>query len=318
MTQSGFRRALVTGGAGFIGSHLVHALLERGLEVSVLDDLSVGKRENVPAATRFVMGDVREAGAVNAALEGVDCVFHNAAVVSIRGSVEEFQGDADVNLMGTLNLLNRMGAARVRKGVLASSMAVYADSAQPLPVAESHPTEPLSPYGIAKLAAERYWLHLCHRFGIAATLLRYFNTYGPGQTFTPYVGVITIFINRLLSGEPPTIFGDGEQRRDFVHVDDVVAANLLALDSDSSDAIFNVGTGRATSVNEIARELTTLLAPGTKPEHAPSQAGEMRNAIADISAIRAALGFEPTRPRLDFEDVVRYWRGRSSSGQRSG
>ncbi len=308
MTRSGFQRALVTGGAGFIGSHLVRALIERGLEVNVLDDLSVGERQNVPDAARFTKGDIRDADAVDEALEGADCVFHNAAIVSVRGSVEAFVGDADVNLMGSLNLLSRMGSAGVRKGVLASSMAVYADSPQPLPLAELYPTEPLSPYGVAKLAAEHYWLQLCSRFGIAATVLRYFNTYGPGQTLTPYVGVITIFINRLLAGEAPVIFGDGEQRRDFVHVDDVVAANLLVLESELADRVFNVGTGRATSVNELARELTRILSPGTKAEYAPAQPGEMRNAVADISAIHAELGFEPTRPRIDLEDVVSYWR----------
>ena len=311
MTRSGFQRALVTGGAGFIGSHLARALLERGLEVNVLDDLSVGKQRSVPDGAKFIEGDIRDPEALDEALAGVDCVFHNAAVVSVRGSVEEFIGDADVNLMGTLNLLHRMGSARVRKGVLASSMAVYADNPQPL--AESHPTEPLSPYGIAKLAAEHYWLQLCRRFGIAATVLRYFNTYGPGQTFTPYVGVITIFINRLLAGEAPVIFGDGKQRRDFVHVDDVVAANLLALESGTSDRVFNIGTGRATSVNELACKLTQLLAPGTKAESASAQPGEMRNVTADISAIRAELGFEPTRPQVDFTDVVRYWKEAASS-----
>ena len=305
----GFRRALVTGGAGFIGSHLVRALLERGVEVSVLDDLSVGRRENVPPVAKFVKGDVRDARAVDEALAGVDCVFHNAAVVSVRASIERFVEDADVNLMGTLTLLSQMGAAGVRKAVLASSMAVYADSAEPLPLRESHPTEPLSPYGVAKLSAEHYWRTLCRHYGIEGTVLRYFNTYGPGQTLTPYVGVITIFINRLLGGESPLIFGDGEQRRDFVHVDDIVAANLLALERDAADRVFNVGTGRATTVNEIARELAELLAPGTKPSYAPAQPGEMRNAIADLSAIHEVLGFEPARPRIDFEEIVRYWRG---------
>ena len=139
-------------------------------------------------------------------------------------------------------------------------------------------------------------------------MLRYFNTYGPGQTLTPYVGVITIFINRLLAGDPPVIFGDGEQRRDFVHVSDIVAANLLALESDVADRIFNVGTGHATSVNEIANGLTALLAPGVAPVHANAQPGEMQNAVADITAIRSALAFEPTHPRLAFEDVIEYWK----------
>jgi UDP-glucose 4-epimerase len=305
---SGVHRALVTGGAGFIGSHLVRALLERGMAVTVLDDLSVGRRENVPRDARLVHGDVRDPAVVDRALDGVDCVLHEAAVVSVRASVDEFHRDADVNLMGTLTLLGRMAGRGVRRAVLASSMAVYADSPHAAPLGESHRTAPLSPYGIAKLAAEHYWLLLCRRLDIPATVLRYFNTYGPGQTLTPYVGVITIFINRLLAGHPPVIFGDGEQRRDFVHVDDIVAANLLALESGVTGQIFNVGTGRGTSVNEIAHELTALLAPGVAPVHAEAQPGEMQNAVADITAIRAALGFQPMHPTIAFEDVVEYWR----------
>jgi len=314
MTTSGFRRALVTGGAGFIGSHLVHALLDRGLAVTVLDDLSVGRRENVPPEARLVRGDVRDPAVVDEALDAVDCVFHEAAVVSVRASVDAFHRDADVNLMGTLTILGRMAARGVRRAVLASSMAVYADSADAAPLGESHPTAPLSPYGIAKLAAEHYWRLLCRRLEIPAIVLRYFNTYGPRQTLTPYVGVITIFINRLLAGEPPVVFGDGAQRRDFVHVHDIVAANLLALESDVSDRVFNVGTGRATSVNEIAHALTALLAPGLAPVHAPAQPGEMQNAVADITAIRGALGFEPAYPKIAFEDVIGYWRATAARG----
>jgi UDP-glucose 4-epimerase len=309
----GFTRALVTGGAGFIGSHLARALLQQGLTVTVLDDLSVGRREQVPAGADFVHGDVRDAATVDRALEGVDCVFHEAAVVSVRASVDEFRHDADVNLMGTLTLLGRMPGRGVRKAVLASSMAVYADSPEGTPITERHATVPISPYGIAKLAAERYWLLVSAHAGIPATVLRYFNTYGPGQTLTPYVGVITIFINRLLAGEPPVIFGDGEQRRDFVHVVDVVAANLLALESEVAGRIFNVGTGRGTSVNEVARGLTALLAPGITPRHVDAPAGELRYAVADIAAIQTALGFRPTRPALAFEDVVSYWRAREAA-----
>jgi UDP-glucose 4-epimerase len=300
--------ALVTGGAGFIGHHLVAALIERGLAVSVLDDLSVGRRENVPAAARFVEGDVRDPDAVDEALRGVDCVFHEAAIVSIRASVEGFAKDAEVNLMGTLNLLGRMQAAGVKKAVLASSMAVYADSPRPDPVPESYATQPISPYGVAKLAAEQYWLLMCPRFGIDPTVLRYFNTYGPGQTPTPYVGVITIFIQRLLAGKPPLVFGDGEQCRDFVHVDDIVAANLLALAHPGEGEVFNVGSGRGTTVNEIATALTAELAPELRPVHEPRQPEEVRNSVADISRIRAAYGFEPRRPTIDFADVIAYRR----------
>ncbi len=307
-------RVLVTGGAGFIGHHLAHALVRRGVGVTVLDDLSMGRRENVPAGARFVRGDVRDLAAVRDALEGVDAVLHEAAIVSIRASVEHFVRDAEVNLMGTLQLLKEMAGRPVRRAVLASSMAVYADSPRPDPLSERAPTEPIAPYGAAKLAAERYWLMMGALAGVPSTVLRYFNTYGPNQTFTPYVGVITIFIQRLLAGQPPVIFGDGEQRRDFVHVDDIVAANLAVLDaSDAAVAgrVFNVGTGHATSVNEIAAGLIGVLAPGTRPEYAPPQAGEMRNAIADVSAIRRALGWSPRRVPVDFADVVDFWKARA-------
>jgi UDP-glucose 4-epimerase len=304
-------RVLVTGGAGFIGHHLAHALVRRGVAVTVLDDCSMGRRENVPPGARLVEGDVRDPAAVRDALEGVDAVLHEAAIVSIRASVEHFVHDADVNLMGTLNLLRQMAGRKIRRAILASSMAVYADSATADPLAEQARTEPIAPYGAAKLAAERYWLMLGEQSGVPSTVLRYFNTYGPNQTFTPYVGVMTIFIQRLLSGHAPVIFGDGEQRRDYIHVDDIVAANLAVLDA-SEDAVagrvFNVGTGRATSVNELAAALIAAVAPGTRPEHAPAQAGELRNAIADVSAIRRALGWSARRVPIDFTDVVEFWK----------
>ena len=311
MTTS-FQRALVTGGAGFIGHHLTRALLDKGIAVTVLDDLSVGRLENVPGGARFVRGDVRDAGALEDALEGVDCVFHEAALVSVRASVDRFVEDADVNLMGTLALLRAMARARVRSGIFASSMAVYADHPRPEPVPESAATVPISPYGVAKLAAERYWLLLSRAAGIRATVLRYFNTYGPGQTFTPYVGVITIFVNRLLAGEPPVIFGDGEQCRDYVHVEDVVAANLRALERSVDGGIYNVGTGRGTTVNAIAAELIARLAPTIEPLREPSRPGEVRNSIADIGAIRRDLGYAPSRVDLDYDDVIGWWRSRSS------
>jgi UDP-glucose 4-epimerase len=310
------RRALVTGGAGFIGHHLAGALLKRGIEVTVLDNLSMGRRENVPAGARFIEGDVRNPEIVSSALQGVDIVFHEAAIVSIRASVEGFVRDAEVNLMGTLNLLQRMAEGRVvKRAVLASSMAVYADSALPVPVKESWPLLPISPYGIAKLAAEQYWLMMCRHFGICGTALRYFNTYGPNQTPTPYVGVITIFINKLLRGEAPVIFGDGEQRRDFVHVEDVVSANLSVMEGDAGKVggrVFNVGTGHATSVNDIARELSKLLGPELKAHRAPAQGSEMRNSIADVSAIRETLGWNPKHTQVNFEGVVNWWRAQLS------
>jgi UDP-glucose 4-epimerase len=309
----------VTGGAGFIGHHLTRALLGRGVAVTVLDDLSMGRRENVPAAARFVAGDVRDANAVRDALDGVDAVLHQAAIVSIRASVEHFVRDAEVNLMGTLTLLREIAARRIERAVLASSMAVYADSARPDPLSEDAPTVPISPYGVAKLAAERYWLMIGAQAGVSTTALRYFNTYGPNQTPTPYVGVVTIFIERLLAGDAPRIFGDGEQARDFVHVDDIVAANLAVLDAPAGTVagrIFNVGTGHATSVNQVAAMLIGALAPGSRAAYLPAQAGEMRNAIADVRAIRDAVGWTPRRVPPDFGDVIAYWRSDASARRR--
>lgn len=308
--MSAHKKALVTGGAGFIGHHLAGALLAKGLEVTVLDDLSVGRRENVPAGARFIQGDVRDPEAVTVALAGVDCVFHEAAVVSIRASVEGFLRDADVNLTGTLNLLQCLADSGVRKAVFASSMAVYADSECPVPLGEGAPLAPISPYGIAKLAAERYWLMMCSHYGLSGTVLRYFNTYGPGQTPTPYVGVITIFISRLLRGEMPVIFGDGEQRRDFVHVDDI-ASGVLASPA-NRPGTYNLGTGRGTSLNQLAALLASRINPGLSPQYAPAQAGELRFSIADITAAQRALAYRPRHTiesRID--DVIADVRGRS-------
>jgi UDP-glucose 4-epimerase len=278
----------------------------------VLDDLSMDQRANVPKAARFVQGNIRDPAAVRTALDGVDAVLHEAAIVSIRASIEHFVRDADVNLRGTLNLLQQMAGRPIKPAVLASSMAVYADSPTPMPLTERAPTEPLAPYGAAKLAAERYWLMMGAQAGIPSTALRYFNTYGPNQTFTPYVGVITIFIQRLLAGNAPVIFGDGEQCRDFIHVDDFVGANLAVLEAPDAAVdgrVFTVGTGHATSVNDLAAALIALLAPGSRPEYAPAHTGEMRNAIADNSAVRAAVGWSPRRVPVACTDVVEFWKG---------
>ena len=297
-------RVLVTGGAGFIGSHLVRALLAEGHEVTVLDDLSMGRRQNVPGAARLVTGDVRSADDVRRALEDVEIVFHLAARVSIRSSLKRFYEDADTNFMGTLSLLRGLDGSGVRRLVFASSMAVYADSAAPDPIDEDHPQQPISPYGIAKLAAEKYCLQVAGDLGIDCKVLRYFNTYGPGQSFTPYVGVITIFVRRLLQGEPISIFGDGEQRRDFVHVGDVVAANLLAMRSACAPGVYNVGTGQATSVNEIAALLCERLAPGRRALHVDPHPGELRYSIADIGRISAAMGYRPSAALAERIDEV--------------
>jgi UDP-glucose 4-epimerase len=301
--------ALVTGGAGFIGSHLTRALLADGRRVTVLDNLSVGRREVVPEGARFVHGDVRDDVAIGEALSGVDCVFHLAAQVTIRGSFDRFHEDLDTNVMGTARLLRAVDRAHVKWFTLASSMAIYSDADSPAPIDESHPKRPLSPYGVGKLAAEDVSHQILEARGIPFTATRFFNTYGPGQTYTPYVGVLTIFITRLLRGESITIFGDGEQQRDFIHVSDIVAGTMATPGREPGR--YNLGTGRGTALNQLAAMVLAKLAPGQKPTHADAQAGELRFSVADISAARRALGFSPTRSlQQDLDDVIAWVRER--------
>jgi len=301
--------ALVTGGAGFIGSHLSRALLGQGRKVTVLDNLSVGQRQTVPDGARFVHGDIRDATAVEDALTGVDAVFHLAAQVTIRGSFDKFFEDLDTNVMGTARLLRAVDASRVKWFTLASSMAVYADASSPSPIDESHPTQPISPYGVGKLAAEGVSRQILDAKGIPFTAVRFFNTFGPGQTYTPYVGVLTIFVTRLLRGEPITIYGDGEQQRDFIHVEDIVAGTIGA--TGRAPGTFNLGTGRGTSLNHLAQIVLNRLAPGAQAQHGPAQAGELRFSVANIDAARRAFGFNPSRA-LDrnLDDVIESVQGK--------
>jgi UDP-glucose 4-epimerase len=302
-----YEKALVTGGAGFIGSHLVDRLLSDGLQVAVLDNLSTGKRTNLPPEAHLILGDVRDPAIVGAAVSGADVVFHLAARVSIRASVDDFWQDAETNLLGTLTVLRACVSRKVKKLVYASSMAVYADAPQPVPVSEDYSTAPISPYGIAKLASEQYATLVAGQSGFDAVALRYFNTYGPRQTFTPYVGVITIFIQQLLRGERPVIFGDGEQCRDFVYVGDIVDATIRAMTSDVSGEVFNVGSGRGMSVNQIAVLLCERLAPQIAPQHVAAHPGELRNSIANIDKARRLLGYEPYGRLEDKIDELIAW-----------
>ena len=287
------RRAMVTGGAGFIGSRVVRDLLARGIEVTVLDDLSTGSRDNVPAGAQLVEGDIRDAEHVRAALDGAEVVFHLAAKVSVRNSFDNFYDDADTNILGTANVLRCLDPKHVRRFVLASSMAVYAESGPGRTVAEDHPCVPLSPYGVGKRTAELLSEQVLEHQGIDFTAFRYFNTFGPGQRFTPYVGVITIFVRRLLNGESPVIFGDGLQRRDFVHVDDIAAGTVSALDG--PPGTYNLGTGTGTTVRELAEILVAAIDPEVRIGEAPAQDGELRHSVADISRAADRLGYVPRR-----------------------
>lgn len=288
-----YTTACVTGGAGFIGGHLVQALLARGMAVTVVDNLQVGKATTVAPGARLLVGDINDAACLSAALAGCDVVFHLAARVAIRASFAGMVDDTMTNVVGTARVLQAAQAAGVRKVIITSSMAVYADAAAPVPLDEQHPTEPISPYGISKLAAERLTHTLCAQAGMQSVVLRLFNTYGAGQALSPYVGVVTIFANALQQGQAPTIFGDGEQCRDFVHVADVVQGFIGAMEADVSGETFNIGTGVATSVNDVLRHLQRVLRTALPGQHVAAAPGELRYSIADIRKARRMLGYTP-------------------------
>lgn len=295
-----YRKALVTGGAGFIGSHIVEKLLKLGLEVTVIDNFYMGKKQYVPKGAKIIKADVLDLKNINKIFKGQDVVFHEAARVSIRNSIDNFYDDANVNIIGTVNVIQAVIKNNVKKLIYASSMAAYGD-ADYLPINEKHPLNPNSPYGVSKLASEKYCLEMSKFFGFDTVVLRYFNTYGPKQTLTPYVGVITIFINLLLTGKSPVIFGDGKQVRDFISVEDVADANILAMENDIKRDVFNIGTGLGRSVNEVAQLLIKKINPAVEAKYGPIQPGEPASSIADISKAREVLNF---LPRFKLEDKI--------------
>jgi UDP-glucose 4-epimerase len=302
-------RILVTGGAGFIGSHVVDAYVTAGHEVAVVDDLSSGSADNVHPRARSYRLDIRDAE-----LDGVfaearpEVVCHHAAQVSVRRSVEAPQADAEINVLGSLNVFEAARRHGVRRVIVASTGgAIYGEQCEGA-ADETHPCRPRSPYAVAKLAVEHYLDYARATFGVEAVVLRYANVYGPRQDPHGEAGVVAIFMQRILAGLPPTIFGDGEQVRDFVYVDDVVAANVLALGvptPDAETAIFNIGTGHATSVNELWRAIETLAQPGVRAYHEPARSGDVRRSVLDPSRAARILGWRPT---VTVEDgLARTW-----------
>ncbi|MDQ1280686.1 MAG: family oxidoreductase [Thermoproteota archaeon] len=294
----GFQRIIVTGGAGFIGSHLAEALLKEGAEVIVLDDFSSGKQSNLEHSMKnenftFYRGDIRDKEIISKLFKEVDVVFHEAAQINIKKSVEDPITTNDVNVNGTLNILKACVDNRVKRLIFASSCAVYGDS-ETLPIGEDTALKPISPYAASKLAAENY-VRAFHRiYGLETVCLRYFNVYGPRQTLGPYSGVIPIFIDQLLKGEQLMIFGDGEQTRDFVNVKDIVEANVCALKTKAIGEVFNVATGQATSINELAQLLQKITGrTELKPKHAEPRTGDIDQSYADISKSEKLLGYKP-------------------------
>jgi UDP-glucose 4-epimerase len=292
-------RFLVTGGAGFIGSQIAEELLQRSHQVRVLDNFSTGKRENLAfAAThpeiQIIEGDIRRRDVLADAMSGVDGVFHEAALVSVPASVERPDLSFEINAGGTFNVFEAARKAGVRRVICASSAAVYGDN-DALPLVETAAPRPLSPYGLDKLYGERLASLYQSLYGLETIALRYFNVFGPRQDpSSPYSGVISIFVDKLRSGNVATIFGDGEQTRDFVYVSDVVEANLKAMFADYHGfRVFNVGSGRRTSLNALFSELRQLISSAVTPQYAEPRPGDIRHSLADISSIRQELGYTP-------------------------
>jgi UDP-glucose 4-epimerase len=293
-TLSG-RSVLVTGGTGFIGSHLVRELTPEN-EVTVLDLSPANGSTELPETVRFVEGDVRDEEALARAGEGVDLIYHLAANVSVERSVEEPVWSHSVNVGGTLEVLEfaREVGARV---VFASSAAVYGDP-EHLPVAESDRMDPRSPYGIEKLAGDGYVRRYADLYGVETVALRFFNVFGPGQS-SEYAGVITAFVENAAAGQPLTVHGDGEQTRDFVHVEDVVQACLLAGATDRVGEAYNVATGREVSVNDLARTVLDVADATVDVVHTDPRPGDIDRSCADVEKARDHLGFEPSVTLVD-------------------
>lgn len=288
---------LVTGGAGFIGSHLVEALIRRGDRVRVFDNFSTGRRENVEHLLNdieLIEGDLRDFDAVRRAVAGVEVVFHQAALASVQRSVDDPMTTNAVNVTGTLHVLMAARDAGVQRVVFASSSSVYGDTPT-LPKVETQAPQPLSPYAVSKLAGEQYCMAFSVVYGLPSIALRYFNVFGPRQDpHSEYAAVIPRFIDRMVRGLPPIIYGDGLQSRDFTYIENVVDANLAAAEAPAGcSAVFNVGAGERTSLLDLAAQINHVLGCRLTPEHHPPRAGDVRHSLASIEAIGHSLGYAP-------------------------
>ena len=287
-------KTLVTGGAGFIGSNLVRQLLEDGHQVTALDNLSSGYRCNLYCSpgVRFIQGDIRDASAVARAVQGAEVVFHLAASVGNKRSIDHPLQDADINVMGTLTVLEAARKAGVAKIVASSSAGIFGEL-KTIPIREDHPVEPDTPYGSSKLCMEKECLAYAKLYDMEAVCLRYFNVYGPHQRFDAYGNVIPIFAFQMLRGERLTVFGDGEQTRDFINVRDVVQANIKAALARGVSGAFNTGSGTRITINALVGLIGAAARLQAQVEYGPPRPGDVRDSLADISAARAGFGFAP-------------------------
>ena len=303
-----YSRVLVTGGAGFIGSHLVDRLIKDGLEVTVLDNLSFGQEKNLSFHVggedfRFVRGDIRDAGLVSSLVKDVDVIFHEAAIVSVPLTIEDPALAHDVNVNGTLNILMACLNSNVKRFVHASSCAVYGNT-EVSPQNEGLPPSPISPYAATEVSAEGYCKAFHQVYGVETVSLRLFNVYGHRQKLGDYGGVLVKFIDRLSRNELPVIYGDGEQTRDFTYVEDVVEAHMLALNSKSAvGEVFNIATGYATKINKLLNMLADVMdVTPLRPMYAESRLGDVTHSCGDIAKARRVLGW---MPRFSLEEGLR-------------
>lgn len=298
-------KALVCGGAGFIGSNIVRLLLNENHDVTVFDNLHSGYQENIEEFNdiEFVEGDIRDVDALNKVVAGTDVIFHLAASVGNKRSIDHPIDDSQINVIGTLNVLEAARHHDVRKVVYSSSAGIFGEL-KTLPIDETHPIEPDSPYGVSKLAGEKHCLAYSKLYDLDAVCLRYFNVYGVNQRYDAYGNVIPIFGHRILNNEPITIFGDGGQTRDFVNVKDVAKANVLAATTDNVNGAFNIASGTRITINHLAKMMCQISGIDTPIEYGPERPGDVRDSLADISLARENFGFVPT---VDIEEgLVEY------------
>ncbi len=291
------KNILITGGAGFIGSHIAEECVARGCNVSVVDNLATGHLSNLDGIKQkitFIRGDIRDDALMDRVTQDCDIVFHQAAVVSVTQTVADPVSSTDVNDMGTLKVLDAARRNKAKRVVLASSSAVYGDDPQ-LPKVESMPPRPLSPYAVQKLTNEFYAQLYYRLYGLETVCLRYFNVYGPRQDpSSPYSGVISIFMRQVGKKSAPTIYGDGNQTRDFVSVRDVVQANIMAATSNKAPGqVFNVGTGKSIAVIELWRQIAALGEFETEPMFADARSGDIVHSLANIEQADTKIGFRP-------------------------
>jgi UDP-glucose 4-epimerase len=296
------KHALVTGGAGFIGSAIVRNLLDRQITVTVLDNLSTGFAVNLQGLenVKLLEGDVRDPAAVIHAIAGADVVFHLAASVGNQRSLDNPVQDAEINVLGTLNVLESSRAAGVRRLVYSSSAGIFGEL-KTLPIAEDHTLNPETPYAVSKLAGERLCLAYTRLYGLGAACLRYFNVYGPRQRFDAYGNVIPKFVFMALAGKTLEIYGDGEQTRDFVHVHDVAEANVRVVLVENAVGVFNIGSGSRITVNRLV-ELMRVNGLDFETVNGSPRSGDVRDSLADITRAQQAFAFKPT---VSFEDGLR-------------